>query len=85
MSKRFKVMVLERGIAKIQTQAVSFSTTGISIWATAGNESEAMASVGMAFPTENCKFHPERIRWGRAKPGDHGGHSRGEWRLPPDS
>ena len=78
-------MVLERGIAKIQTQAVSFSTTSISIWATAGNESEAMASVGMAFPTENCKFHPERIRWGRAKPGDHGSHSRGEWCLPPDS
>ena len=40
-------MVLERGIARIQIQAVSFSTTSISIEATAVNDSEAITSVGM--------------------------------------
>lgn len=46
-SKQSKVMVLERGIARIQIQAVSFSTTSISIEATAVNDSEAITSVGM--------------------------------------
>ena len=46
-SKQSKVMVLEGGIATIQIQAVSFSTTSIPIRATAVNDSEAVTSVGM--------------------------------------
>lgn len=61
--------MLGRGVARIQTQAVSFSTTSISICPTGVNGYEANTASGLALPTGTSVKMIQRGllgRWGGA-------------------
>ena len=77
--------MLGRGVARIQTQAVGFSTTSISICPTGVSGHEANTASGLALPTgSSVKMIQRGLLGGEAGWGG-SGHSCGELHFPHDS
>lgn len=63
LSNWSKVIVLGRGVARIPTQAVSFSTTSCSICITGVHYDDAHTAAGLALPTGNYPWRWSRKDW----------------------